>query len=70
MLNEDYKHVIGKGRDEFGKVFYYCHMKAFPNLPVFGSIGSYKKAKSVCDQFNAAYRDRTERASTAPPERL
>lgn len=31
---------------------YYCHHKDFPNIPVFGSIGSYKRAKAVCDCYN------------------
>ena len=63
MLKDDYKHVVSKGRDDFGNTFWYCHMKAFPNMPVFGSIGSYKKAKAVCDQFNNAYQKHAEKGA-------
>lgn len=31
---------------------YYCHMKNFPNIPVFGSFGSYKHAKKYADMYN------------------
>lgn len=58
MISEDYKHVVSKATDCFGETFYYCHMKAFPNMPVFGSIGSYQKAKAVADQFNATYKEK------------
>ena len=34
---------------------YYCHMRDFPNIPVFGSIGSYKEAKTMCDLYNQKY---------------
>lgn len=47
-------YVIDKGRDEFGNTFWYCHNRRFPNIPVFGSIGSYQKAKSVCDTYNVS----------------
>ena len=43
---------VDKRTDEHGHTFYYCHRKGFPNVPVFGSIGSYQKAKSVCDMYN------------------
>lgn len=32
---------------------WYCHMEGFPYIPVFGSIGSKKKAMLVCKQKNA-----------------
>ena len=45
-------YVTEKQTDKNGETFYYCHRKGFPNVPVFGSIGSYQKAKSVCDTYN------------------
>jgi hypothetical protein len=60
LLSDDYKHVVSKAKDRFGETFYYCHMKAFPSMPVFGSIGSYQKAKAVADQFNAAYKEKKD----------
>lgn len=59
-MSDDYKHVVSKGVDESGQTFWYCHMKAFPDLPVFGSIGSYQKAKSVADGFNQALKSQKE----------
>lgn len=47
-------YVINTGTDDFNKKFYYCHRRGFPNVPVFGSIGSYQKAKSVCDMYNGS----------------
>ncbi len=43
---------VNKQTDEHGNSFWYCHRRGFPYVPVFGSIGSYKKAKSVCDMYN------------------
>ena len=37
---------------------YYCHMRDFPNIPVLGSIGSYKKAKAMCDLYNQRHTGR------------
>ena len=37
---------------------YYCHMRDFPNIPVLGSIGSYKGAKAVCDLYNQRHTGR------------
>ena len=31
---------------------YYCHMRGYPYIPVFGSIGDKKKAKKMCDMYN------------------
>lgn len=43
---------VSKQTDKHGNAFWYCHRKGFLNVPVFGSIGSYQKAKSVCDMYN------------------
>ena len=45
-------YIIDKGTDLHGHTFWYCHSRRFPNIPVFGSVGSYQKAKSVCDMYN------------------
>ena len=37
---------------------YYCHIRDFPNIPVLGSIGSYKKAKAMCDLYNQRHTGR------------
>ena len=34
---------------------YYCHMRDSPYIPVWGSIGSYKEAKAVCDLYNQTH---------------
>lgn len=39
---------------------YYCHMRDFPNIPVLGSIGSYKGAKAVCDLRNQRHKGRVK----------
>ena len=31
---------------------WYCHMRGFPYIPVFGSIGDKKKAKEYCKMMN------------------
>lgn len=31
---------------------WYCHMKGYDYIPVFGSIGSRQKAAAVCRQRN------------------
>lgn len=31
---------------------WYCHMREFPNIPVFGSIGDKRKAMAVCRMRN------------------
>jgi hypothetical protein len=43
---------VSKQTDKHGNAFWYCHRRGFSNVPVFGSIGSYQKAKSVCDMYN------------------
>lgn len=45
---------VEKQTDKHGETFYYCHRKGFPNVPVFGSLGSYQKAKSVCNMYNGS----------------
>lgn len=32
---------------------WYCHQVGFPNIPVFGSIGSRAEAAAVCRAYNA-----------------
>lgn len=49
-------YVVEKQTDKEGNTFWYCHRRGFPNVPVFGSIGSYQKAKSVCDTYNESVR--------------
>ena len=31
---------------------WYCHMRGYDYIPVFGSIGDKKKAKKICDMYN------------------
>ena len=31
---------------------WYCHMRGYPHIPVFGSIGDKRKAKKVCNIYN------------------
>lgn len=37
---------------------YYCHLKDFPDIPVFGSIGDKAKANKVCKYMNSIHRGR------------
>ena len=32
--------------------YWYCHMKGYPHIPVFGSIGEKAKAKAYCNMMN------------------
>ena len=32
--------------------FWYCHMRGYAYVPVFGSIGDKRKAQRVCDMMN------------------
>lgn len=57
MISEDYKHIVSKAVDKYGQPYYYCHMKVFPSMPVFGSIGNYQHAKAIADQFNETYKE-------------
>ena len=34
------------------KTVYYCHLRQFPGVPVYGSVGSKAKAQAVCDAKN------------------
>lgn len=36
------------------KPIYYCHAKATPSIPVFGSIGDKTKANKVCKMMNTS----------------
>ena len=38
--------------DGDGSPVWYCHMKGFPRVPVFGSIGTKQKAAAVCRTRN------------------
>lgn len=31
---------------------YYCHHREYPDMPVFGSIGTLKRAKEICKAMN------------------
>jgi len=35
-----------------GKKLYYCHHEGFPQIPIFGSVGTRAHAQTVCDQYN------------------
>ena len=37
-------------RDKSGA--WYCHMRGYPYVPVFGSIGDKKKADNICKTMN------------------
>lgn len=41
---------VGSQKD-YGKV-YYCHMRKFPYLPVYGPVGTREYAQSICDMYN------------------
>lgn len=45
-------YIVSKDRDMTGKEFYYCHMRNFPNVPVFGSIGNKSLANKICKEMN------------------
>ena len=32
--------------------YWYCHMKGYDYIPVFGSIGSKKQAEDICKAYN------------------
>lgn len=40
---------------------WYCHMREYPYIPVFGSIGDKRKAKKVCDKYNSIYGRKNEK---------
>ena len=44
------KHLTSESK---GETVYYVHMDGFPNIPVFGSIGTKAKANKICRQYNA-----------------
>ena len=44
-------YVVSKGNDGRNE-YYYCHMRGYPNIPVFGSIGDSRHAIKVCKMMN------------------
>ena len=40
-------YVVSKKDD-----FYYCHMRGYDYVPVFGSVGDRSKANKVCRMMN------------------
>lgn len=49
-MKERLPYVVSKlPKDSTG---YYCHMRNYPNIPVFGSIGDKSKAMAVCRTMN------------------
>lgn len=47
--NDKYRYIVSK--DENGG-FWYAHMKGYPYIPVFGSIGSKSHAMKVAKTMN------------------
>jgi hypothetical protein len=46
-------YTISKGHDQIsGKEYWYCHMKGYSYVPVFGSIGNKAHAKKYADMMN------------------
>ena len=35
-----------------GKKLYYVHAEGYPNVPIFGSIGTNRHARTICDAYN------------------
>lgn len=48
----DYRYVVSEEKDEKGS--YYVHMRAFPNICVFGSVGTKSHANKVAKTWNEA----------------
>lgn len=46
------QYIVSKTIDSDGKECWYCHLKGFPYVPVFGSIGDKVKANRVCKMMN------------------
>lgn len=40
-----------ESKADYGKIWY-CHHRKTPNIPVFGSIGSKRKADRICKNYN------------------
>lgn len=40
-------HALHDGAEQW-----YCHMKGYPYIPVFGSIGTKAEAAAVCRAYN------------------
>ena len=49
MSNQQKPYVISQDKSQG---FWYCHMRGYAYIPVFGSIGDKKKAQRVCDMMN------------------
>ena len=45
-------YVVSQTYDDEGKEVFYCHMKGYSYIPVFGSIGDKSKANRVCKTMN------------------
>ena len=41
-----------KPQSDDGSEVWYCHLKGYSYVPVFGSIGTKQKAVEVCKQMN------------------
>lgn len=46
-----YDKLVGEEKEHYGRV-YYCHMRGFPDIPVFGSFGIKQYAQEICDSYN------------------
>ena len=42
------KYISGVHEDKV----YYCHLRNYPHIPVFGSIGSKQQANEICRMMN------------------
>lgn len=51
------QYVVSKTIDSEGKDCWYCHLKEFSYVPVFGSIGDKAKANRVCKMMNGKQTD-------------
>ena len=50
------KYTVSKTNDSNGKEVWYCHMVGYSYIPVFGSIGSKKKALKIMRIYNQTER--------------
>lgn len=49
MAKPQKPYVISRTKDG---LYWYCHMRGYDYIPVFGSIGDKEKAQKVCDMMN------------------
>lgn len=49
MPKKEKPYVVSKDRESGA---YYCHMRNYSYIPVFGSIGDKKKANKICKMMN------------------